>query len=279
MIEIKQRGGTDVVLYTAADATSVKEAVLSAIKEGILLTRANLAGANLADANLVGANLARANLAGANLADADLADAYLAGANLTRANLTRANLVGADLVGADFAGANLADANLADANLVGANLAGANLADANLTRAYLAGATMPVGFDTSTTPALSGEARPPREWKRMTREERMLDYRARHPEVPVVDKLDTKIRDAIDHGDLKLEMGSWHTCGTTHCRGGSAIHIAGDGGYALEKKYGPERAARMIYLASTGRAPHFFATNENALADIRRRAEEENAGV
>jgi hypothetical protein len=64
-------------------------------------------------------------------------------------------------------------------------------------------------------------------------------------------------------------MDSWHTCETTHCRAGWAITLAGGPGKKLEKDYGPENAGRMIYLASTGRVPHFFATNERALEDIR----------
>ncbi|RFZ15066.1 Secreted effector protein pipB2 [Mycobacterium marinum] len=118
MIEIKSTTGA--VLYTAAHAQDVRQAVTEAVK----------AGANLADANLADANLARANLVGANLVGANLADAYLA-----RANLVGANLVGANLADANLARANLADANLARANLADANLVGANLADANLARA------------------------------------------------------------------------------------------------------------------------------------------------
>lgn len=65
-------------------------------------------------------------------------------------------------------------------------------------------------------------------------------------------------------------------CGTTHCRAGSSIHLAGAAGYALEKRLGSaEEAGRAIYLASTGRVPYFFASNERALADIRRCAEED----
>jgi hypothetical protein len=74
-------------------------------------------------------------------------------------------------------------------------------------------------------------------------------------------------------------MGHWHdeSCRTTHCRAGWAIHLAGAAGYALEKQHGPQRAGAMLYRASTGRAPHFFASNERALEDIRRCAELEGA--
>ena len=103
----------------------------------------------------------------------------------------------------------------------------------------------------------------------------MLAYRARNPDVPIVPSLDCQIRDTIT-----LRMDSWHgeeACGTTHCRAGGAIHLAGAPGYALEKRYGSEIAGRMIYRASTGRVPDFFATNEEASADIRRCAAQSEA--
>ena len=34
-------------------------------------------------------------------------------------------------------------------------------------------------------------------------------------------------------------------------------------------EYGAERAGAMIYRASTGRVPHFFASNERALEDLK----------
>jgi hypothetical protein len=74
-------------------------------------------------------------------------------------------------------------------------------------------------------------------------------------------------------------MGSWHSCGTTHCRAGWAIHLGGDKGYALEKKVGPRTAGAMIYRASRpGKpAPWFFARTDDALADIRKCAAENEA--
>jgi len=67
-------------------------------------------------------------------------------------------------------------------------------------------------------------------------------------------------------------MSVWHACNTTHCRAGWAITLAGKAGEELEYRFGPEDAGRRIYLASTGRAPHFFASNYAALADIREQA-------
>jgi hypothetical protein len=253
MIEIRNRW-TNAVLYRSETAKTVREALVEAVS-----ARANLAGANLAGAYLAGANLAGANLADANLAGADLADADLAGADLA----------GANLAGAYLAGAYLAGANLADANLAGANLADADLADANLAGAR----NVPSGATATDPPepyvrAVTDEEREARRLARMQR------YRERHPEVPVVEQLDAKILRAVTLGGGTLNMSEWHTCETTHCRAGWAITLAGDAGRALEAEHGPHRAGAMIYRASTGRVPYFYATTENALADIWRCAEE-----
>ena len=95
----------------------------------------------------------------------------------------------------------------------------------------------------------------------------MARFRKRNPDVPVVEQLDRKILSAIEAGGT-LDMSKWHSCETTHCRAGWAITIAGEAGKDLEQKRGAHIAGRMIYLASTGRSPNFFATNAKALADI-----------
>ena len=66
-------------------------------------------------------------------------------------------------------------------------------------------------------------------------------------------------------------MSAWH-CGTSHCRAGHAIDAAGPAGYELEKVFGPELAAATIYLGNTGMLPNFHASDDDALADIRRLA-------
>jgi hypothetical protein len=76
-----------------------------------------------------------------------------------------------------------------------------------------------------------------------------------------------------------LDMSTWH-CGTTHCRAGWAVTLAGDAGKALEWAYGTAAAAALIYLASDnkiGKMPYFYCDNESALADMRARAEKEAA--
>ena len=80
MMEIKSVSGA--VLYRSDGATSLREAVVAAVREGANLRGANLrdaylSGANLSGAYLRDANLSGANLRGANLRDADLSDACL----------------------------------------------------------------------------------------------------------------------------------------------------------------------------------------------------------
>jgi hypothetical protein len=178
--------------------------------------------------------------AGADLARADLARANLAGAYLAGAYLAHADLAGAYLAGAYLAHANLAGANLAGADLADADLAGADLADAYLAHANLAGA---LKIDPS--------------------------------EIPVVPNIDAAILEAIEGGGI-LDMTAWHGpddkwCGTTHCRAGWAVHLAGDAGKRLQDKVGPQMAGAMIYRASRPGvpAPWFFAPTDKALADIR----------
>jgi hypothetical protein len=73
-----------------------------------------------------------------------------------------------------------------------------------------------------------------------------------------------------------LDMRTWH-CGTTHCRAGWVVALAGEGGAALEWAMGTSAAAAMIYIASDPaleRIPNFHATNDDALADMQRLAEQ-----
>ena len=90
---IKRTDGN--VAYVAKHATSAREAVKAAVKDGANLTRAHL----------YGADLTRAHLSGAHLTGADLTGAYLYGADLTGAHLSGAHLSGAHLSGAHLSGA------------------------------------------------------------------------------------------------------------------------------------------------------------------------------
>jgi hypothetical protein len=96
--------------------------------------------------------------------------------------------------------------------------------------------------------------------------------------VPKIKNIDAQILAAIESGGT-LDTREWHTCDTTHCRAGWAVHLAGEGGAALEWAIGTPAAAAMIYLASRPdqRIPDFYCDNETAMADIRKCAAEQLA--
>ena len=74
-------------------------------------------------------------------------------------------------------------------------------------------------------------------------------------------------------------MERWHSCGTTHCRAGWAVHLSGEAGYALEKFHGSALAGQLIYRESGYPISpvRFFETGAEALADMKRLAEAEGA--
>ena len=113
MVEIKNIYGD--VIYTAKDATTVKQAVEQAILSCANLSSADLSCANLYSANLYSANLSRADLSSANLSSANLSCANLYSANLSRANLYSANLSCANLSRANLSCADLSSADLSSA--------------------------------------------------------------------------------------------------------------------------------------------------------------------
>ena len=187
-------------------------------------------------------------------------------AETIREAVLRALAAGADLRGAYLHGADLRDAYLHGAYLGDAYLHGADLRDA-------------VGIDDQPAKSDQPERSPltREQWqaqKPRTDAERAARFRARHPEVPVIENLDARMLAAIEAPGCGLDMSQWHSCATTHCRAGWAITLAGTKGAELETQYGPARAGRMIYLASNGRVPFFFDTKERALADIRAQAAE-----
>ena len=153
------------------------------------------------------------------------------------ADLRDADLRDADLRDADLRDAYLRDANLSGADLSGAGLSGAGLSGANLRVADLRGATLPDG-------------------------------------VPVVPDIDAAILAAIGDDADGLDMVDWHSdCGTTHCRAGWAITLAGPEGAALEAALGPDAAGALIHAASGSHpVPDWSAGNDEALDDMRARA-------
>ena len=120
-------------------------------------------------------------------------------------------------------------AYLTRANLTGADLTGANLTGANLTGAYLTGA------DLSGVIGLKIAADAPA-------------------------RLLAVARAALQPG--ALYMNDWHTCETTHCISGWAVHLAGEVGCVLETAVGVHMAG--LYLLGVEAAGHFYDTNKEA---------------
>jgi hypothetical protein len=94
--------------------------------------------------------------------------------------------------------------------------------------------------------------------------------------VPIVDDLNKKVYAAATATPDSFDMGQIHACATTHCRAGWAVHLAGEAGYALEKRFGWELAAMKIYDASCPgykiSPVRFFDSDEAALADMKKLA-------
>ena len=160
-------------------------------------------------------------------------------ADLTDADLTDADLTDADLRYADLRYADLRYADLTDANLSYADLTDADLRYAILTGTNLTGANLTDG------------------------------------EIPIVECIDQTILALIKETPGCFDMGSWHNdCGTTHCRAGWAVNLAGDEGKKLEEEIGSSAAGAFIYAKScpTLPVPDFYATNEDAIEDMKKRA-------
>jgi uncharacterized protein YjbI with pentapeptide repeats len=214
---------------------------------GFAVRQAYSAGAVLRGAVLRGADLSDADLSGAVLSDADLSDAVLRGAVLRDADLRGAVLLDAVLSDADLSDADLRGAVLRDADLRGAVLRDAVLSDADLSDAVLRGAVL-------RDADLSG-----------------ADLRECPVKIPNIHRA---VYEAASQPGA-LNMKTWHTCGTTHCRAGWVVHLAGQGGAALEWALGTPAAAALIYQASDpqlARIPDFYCDNDAALADMKRLA-------
>jgi len=95
------------------------------------------------------------------------------------------------------------------------------------------------------------------------------------PPIPVIENIHKKVYEAASIPPEALDMSTWHTCGTTHCRGGWVVHLAGEAGYALERFHNTLLAAQLIYSASGYEINpcRFYDNNELALADMKRLAE------
>jgi hypothetical protein len=249
LVSVSLGGACEVCTFEGADLKGADFA-------GADLGGTNFRGADLRNANFKGANLKGVDFEGADLEGANLQGAYLKGANLKGANfegadLEGANLQGANLKGADFEGADLGGANFEGADLGGANFEGTNFEGAYLKGAYLKGAYLKGAYFTG------------------------VDLKVANLEVPTIENIHTKIYEAAkEEGALNME--EFHSCGTTHCRAGWAVHLAGRKGYALEQLIGSASAAYLIYRASdpeAGYALDFYCGEKKALEDMRVLAE------
>jgi hypothetical protein len=166
----------------------------------------------------------------ADFSGANLGGANLGGANLRSSDLSGANLRSADLRSADLGGANLGGANLRSANLSGADLSGANLGGANLRSANLGGAK---NFDPKVSIGVTPDSDLPR-----------------------------RVAEAALADPKSLNMSTWHSCETTHCLAGWAVHLSGAAGYALEKLTSAATAGAILLPSA---AHLFYADNEAAL--------------
>lgn len=110
------------------------------------------------------------------------------------------------------------------------------------------------------------------------------------PDVPVVENLNTKTLALIEGNPASFTMAHWHgfvdpwdpecdvRCGTSHCRAGWAIALAGKLGEELEYAFGPLTAGMLIFAKSCPREtklPDFFCTEEDAIQQIREAAARE----
>ncbi|MEO1368957.1 MAG: pentapeptide repeat-containing protein, partial [Acidobacteriota bacterium] len=90
--------------------------------------------------------------------------------------------------------------------------------------------------------------------------------------IPKVEGLAQAVLDAADRGELR--MADWHaTCGTVHCKAGWATFLAGDPGKALELEIGSSAAGALIWWASEGVVPNFYADDAAAHDWLRRHVE------
>jgi hypothetical protein len=96
---------------------------------------------------------------------------------------------------------------------------------------------------------------------------------------PVIENIHQKVYAAANSKDDALNMSDWHTCDTTHCRGGWVTFLAGEKGKALENHTGSTLfSAMMIYNKSSPikvSPVRFFESNKEAMVDMKRCAEEE----
>lgn len=104
--------------------------------------------------------------------------------------------------------------------------------------------------------------------------------------IPINTAIDQRVYQFVTDECKGLDMDDWHGdgnpenwCGTTHCRAGAAIACQGKQGIELERAFGSAVAGALIYAASYRAAgkpitiPDFYASNDEAMEDMKRLAE------
>ena len=97
-------------------------------------------------------------------------------------------------------------------------------------------------------------------------------------EFPIIQNIHQQVLAVATQKSDSLNMSKWHTCDTTHCRAGWVVFLAGEEGKKLEEKTSTLFTAMQIYKKSSPirvSPTRFFETNDEALADMKRCAEEE----
>jgi uncharacterized protein YjbI with pentapeptide repeats len=237
-----------------------------AVMHNVWMIGTQLRGANMRSVLMCDAVLSYAHLDGA-----DLSRSRLIGTKFTYGTLLETNLSRVIADKADFTDADLSGSDLTYGSFEACCFDGAALTGANITGAYFHGATFKgtilKGLDL-TTANFSGAI-----------VEGAIINQDDLQDIPVVPDIHKAIY-AAANAPGALDMLTWHTCETTHCRAGWAVTLAGAAGAALENKLGTPAAATMIYLASDPdlkRIPDFHASNEDAMADMKRLALGENS--
>jgi len=97
--------------------------------------------------------------------------------------------------------------------------------------------------------------------------------------IPFVEELHKKLYAAVTAKPDALDMSTWHTCETTHCRAGWVVNLAGEEGRKLEAFHNTELAAMLIYEKSGYEINpcRFYDSDEDALEDMRKLAEDKEA--
>jgi hypothetical protein len=99
------------------------------------------------------------------------------------------------------------------------------------------------------------------------------------PKIPKIDGIHQAVLEATSSPNA-LDMSSWHSCVTTHCRAGWVVTLAGRQGKALEEFFNTPLAAYLIYKASSPLRvgmDKFYVSDKEAMADMKRLADEERA--